>query len=209
MLFAVLSHHLQQHNTNIAHALHSNLYVDDVITGCDTEKYALQFYEQACFMLGEARFNLKARASNSKLLIETTQRDGKSDEANPIKVLGMCWATTTDYLSLSLKHLHHRTTTMTTKWEVLKNASKLFDPLGIRSPVSVCAKLFMQKLWHLHVNWDESLDAIVREEWTAIMDDIQKLSELAFNRRYFKKEFSITLHVFADATICISRHMEP
>jgi len=36
------------------------------------------------------------------------------------------------------------------------------------------------------------------------MDDIQKLSELAFDRHYFKKEFSradAMLHVFADASI--------
>jgi len=66
----------------------------------------------------------------------------------------------------ALKHLHHRTTTMTTncKREVLKDSSKLFNPLGITSPVSVHAKLFMQKLWHLHVDWDEPLDAVVKEE---------------------------------------------
>jgi len=94
----VLSHHLQQHNTHIAHTLHSALYVDNV-TGRDTEKYAL-FNS----MLGEARFNLRAWASNRKLLMKIVQQDGTSDEANPVKVLGMCWATTTDHLSLLLKY---------------------------------------------------------------------------------------------------------
>jgi len=204
MLFAVLSHHLQQHDTHIARTIHSNLYVDNIVTGCDTETYALQFYKEARCMLAEARFNLRAWASNSKLLMTTAQQEGTADDANPINVLGLRWATTSDCLSLSLKGIHHRTTTMTTKREILKDASKLFDPLGIASPVSVRAKLFMQKLWHLHVDWDEPLDAVVREEWTTIMDDIQKLSELALDRRYFQKEFSradANLHVFADASI--------
>jgi len=204
MLFAILSHHLQQYNAHIAHTIHSNLYVDNVVTGCDTEKSALQFYKEARSMLGEAKFNLRAWASNSKLLMQTAQQDETADKTNPVNVPGMLWATTGDCLSLSLKSLEHRTITMTTKREVLKDASKLFDPLGITSPVSVRAKLFMQKLWHLHVDWDEPLDATVREEWCTIMDDIQKLSGLAFDRCYFKKEFSrgdAALHVFADASI--------
>ena len=142
MLFAILGHHLQQHNTHIAHTIHSNLYVDNVVTGCDTEKYALQFYEEAHSMLGEAKFNLRTWVSNSKPLMQTAQQDGTMDEANQIIVLGMHWATSSDHLSLSLKSLHHRTIAMTTKREVLKDASKLFDPLGITSPVSIHAKLF-------------------------------------------------------------------
>ena len=78
----------------------------------------------------------------------------------------------------------------TTKREVLKEASKLFDPLGITSPVSVRAKLFMQKLWQFHVEWDEPLDAGIKEEWTAIMRDIQQLSKLTFNRRFFQTDFT-------------------
>jgi len=61
----------------------------------------------------------------------------------------------------------------------------------------------MQKLWQLNVDWDEPLDAAVREEWTAIMDDIRKLSELSTNRHQFKPSFSksdVTLHVFADVS---------
>ena len=144
MLFAVLNHHLLQYNTHISHTIQSNLYVDNVVTGCDTEKEALQFYEQARSMLLEAKFNLRAWASNSKLLMKAAQRDGTLDEANPINVLGMQWVTTTNCLSLSLKGPHRTVSPLTTKREVLKDASKLFDPLGTTSPVSVHAKLFMQ-----------------------------------------------------------------
>ena len=154
-------------------------------------------------MLCEAKFNLRAWASNSKLLMKATHLDGTSNETNPINVLGIRWATTTDRLSLSLNSLHHSTSALTTKREVLKDASKLFDPLGTTSPVSVRAKLFMQKLWQLNVDWDEPLDATVREEWTTIMDDMQRLSELAIDRHYFMKGFSradVTLHMFADAS---------
>jgi len=154
-------------------------------------------------MLCEAKFNLGAWASNSKLLMKAAQQDRTSDESDLINVLGISWNTATDCVALSLRSLHLTSSTLTTKRQVLKEASKLFDPLGITSPVSVRAKLFMQKLWKMNAEWDEPLDAIIREEWVTIMNDIQRLSELAIDRHYFKHEFSranVTLHVFADAS---------
>jgi len=204
MLFAVLNHHLLQYNTHVSHTIRSNLYVDNIVTGCDTEKGALQFYKQARSMLCEAKFNLRAWASNSKLLMKAARQDGTSDESDPINVLGISWNTATDCLALSLKSPCLTSSTLTTKRQVLKEASKLFDPLGITSPVSVRAKLFMQKLWQMNIEWDEPLDAIIREEWVTIINDIQRLSKLTIDRRYFKREFSranVTLHVFADASI--------
>ena len=86
-----------------------------------------------------------------------------------------------------------------TKREVLKDISKLFDPLGIASPVSVRAKCFMQMLWQRRVDWDEPLDTSLQEEWTTIIRDIQ----LNYLRRYFQQGFvreGTQLHMFADAS---------
>jgi len=61
----------------------------------------------------------------------------------------------------------------------------------------------VQKLCQHNVHWDEPLDAAVREEWTTIMNDIQKLSKLSIDRCYFKQGFSkgdVTLHVLADVS---------
>ena len=44
MLFAVLNLRLAQYNAHISHTIRSNQYVDNVVTGCDTEKEALQSY---------------------------------------------------------------------------------------------------------------------------------------------------------------------
>ena len=39
---------------------------------------------------------------------------------------------------------HHM---LVTKLEVLREASKVFDPISVLSPVTVTAKVFLQKLW--------------------------------------------------------------
>jgi len=205
MLFAILNHHLLQHDTHTSHKMQHNLYVDNVVTGCNTEMEAMQFYRQARSMLSEAKFNLRAWASNSRQLVELSQQHETLDSSNPINVLGILWDTTSDKLSLSLKGLR-LPTALTTKREVLKDTSKLFDPLGISSPVSVRAKLFMQKLWQLHVEWDEPLDHTIRDEWHIIINDIQRLSELSIDRCYFNQTFrhaGITLH------ICLKAYRAP
>ena len=91
--------------------------------------------------------------------------DGVNSSSQVINVLGLQWNTATEQLSLMPKIIGTADRPLITKREVLKDASKLFDPFGIASPVSVRAKLFMQKLWQLHVEWDEPLDAAIREDF--------------------------------------------
>ena len=116
---------------------------------------------------------------------------------------GLQWNTTTDQLSIAPKRIQTADKQLTTKRQVLKDASKLFDPFGIASPVSVHAKLFMQKLWQLHINWDEPLNITNTEKWAAIISDIHHLSTPTIERQFFKTGFPSTdvkLHVFVDAS---------
>jgi len=68
-------------------------------------------------MLSEAKFNLRAWASNSNELDEVSQQEGTLDTSNPTNVLGHQWGTSTNRLSLPLEGLCHPTT-LTTKCEV-------------------------------------------------------------------------------------------
>ena len=203
MLFATLNYHLQQYDNPTSHDIRSNLYVDNVVTGCDSEIQALQFYHQARSMLSAAKFNLRSWASNSQRLLEIAQQDGTADEKRLTNVLGIQWNSITDQLSLTLKGLRPTTSPVTTKREVLQDSSKLFDPLGIVSPVSVRAKLFIQRLWQLRIMWDEPLDKDHLDVWTAVLTDICKAADTSIERRFFTTDFSepsVQLHVFADAS---------
>ena len=105
-------------------------------------------------MMCNAGFNLRAWASNC----ESLTRKAHKDNSQLTNILGLQWNTRTDYLSLTPTITNTEDKLFITKREILKEASKLFNPLGVTSPVSVRAKLFMQKLWQLHVAWDEPLD---------------------------------------------------
>ena len=45
MLFATLNYHLRQYNNPTSHDIQRNLYVDNVVTGSDSESQALYFYQ--------------------------------------------------------------------------------------------------------------------------------------------------------------------
>ena len=205
MLFATLNYHLQQYNNPTSHDIQCNLYVDNVVTGSDSESQALQFYQQSRSMLSEAKFNLRAWASNSQMLMKAAQQDGTADENTLTNVLGIQWDVAKDQLSLPLKGLRPTSSLFTTKREILQDSSKLFDPLGMVSPISVRAKLLKQRLWQQHVTWDEPLDKHLLADWTAILTDICRCPDISVKRQYFDINFmkhgnNMKLHAFADAS---------
>ena len=107
MLFATLNLHLLQYNIPVSHNIQSNLYVDNIVTGLNSEEEALQFYNQARSILSAAKFNFRVWASNSRQLVDTAQREGTTDKNTLITVLGLHWKTSLDKLSLTLKGLDH------------------------------------------------------------------------------------------------------
>jgi len=66
------------------------------------------------------------------------------DNNNPVNILGLQWNTQMGTLSLTSKSPIPSITSLTTKRKVLRESCKVFDPLGLLSPVTIKAKTFMQ-----------------------------------------------------------------
>ena len=204
MLNATL-HHLQQFNSPIAVSMLTNLYVDNVISGCNSHDQAIQYYQKARSIMSDANFNLRAWASNCPQLSTLAKQDKIADENTTVNILGLQWNTATDTLSFPSQTIIPDNTTLITKRECLQQSSKIFNPLGFLSPVTIRAKLFMQSLWQKHIDWDEPLEKDLRDEWLIIAKDIQVATTVTMPRQYFTNaDLSSTaaqLHVFADASI--------
>lgn len=59
MLYATLYHHLQRYNTPLSHDIQANLYVENIVSGRETESAATQYYKEARVIMSEAKFNLR------------------------------------------------------------------------------------------------------------------------------------------------------
>ena len=202
ILYATLHRHLQHHNTPLSKDIQTNLYVDNIISGSATEAEAVQYYHNARAMLSEAGFNLRAWISNSQQVRTTAEQDKTIDTSIPSNVLGIHWNAMTDQLSLISKGTD-LTSELTTKREVLQESSRIFDPIGFATPVTIRSKLLIQKLWQMKIEWDEPLETDLNREWLSIAKDMNQLSSITIDRRYTSTDFDPTkveLHTFTDAS---------
>ena len=187
MLNAALHCHLAQYKSPTAENMLTNLYVDNIVSGCSSESEATSYYSKARSIMNDAHLNLRSWASNSPQLMEQANRDNVADNSSPVNVLGLLWTTLTDTLSLTSKSAIPSITSLLTKREVLKESSKVFDPLGLLSPVTVRAKIFMQSLWQRNLDWDEPLSDEDKQQWLEIAQNIQETRCLQIPRRYFQQ----------------------
>ena len=145
---------------------------DNIVSGCQSVDEAHHRYVTARSVMKDARFNLRSWASNSQVITDQASKEGVHDDNNPVNVLGLQWNTHTDALSLTTKSPLPAATSLVTKRDVLCESSKVFDPLGLLSPVTIKAKIFMQKLWQCNVQWDEPLTDEDQQQWLEIAHDI-------------------------------------
>ena len=89
MLNATVHHHLTQYNTPVAKDMKENLYVDNVISGCDHELEALAYYKEAQSILSEAHFNLRSWSLNSSSLRDQAAKDGTANTNETVNILGL------------------------------------------------------------------------------------------------------------------------
>ena len=181
-----------------------NIYVDNILSGCNTEEEIVNYYVQAREMMSQAKFNLRSWSSNSRRLQERTTKEQTGDTNPTVNILGLRWNTATDTLSLAPKKLPPTNTSLITKREVLQVSSQLYDPLGWATPVTISTKILLQEIWQSKLSWDEPLNEILRDKWLAILADISKLSTLTIPRAYFPLSRSSShahnIYVFSDAS---------
>ena len=124
----------------------NSLYVDNIISRCDTEESVMEYYTTARAIMQDAKFNLRSWASNSNLLTAEASKENTAVDTTDVNILGMQWNTVTDTLSLTTRAPIPKHTSLVTKREVLRESSGIFDPLGLISPVTIKSKIFIQHL---------------------------------------------------------------
>ena len=135
--------------------MQKTIYVDNLLSGTNSESEAISYYRSAVATLQEGGFNLRSWSSNNSNHRALSTHDNKHDDNISIKVLGMMWHTDSDTLTLRPAQLPHLD--IHTKHSVVRITSSFFDPLSIVSPVLIKANIFIQKLWQANLQWDTPL----------------------------------------------------
>ena len=105
-----------------------------------------------------------------------------------------------------------------TKRTVLQQSAKVYDPLGLITPVTVRARFLIQELWRRNLPWDTPIPADLQQKWSSIAADIYKSinEQASLPRQYFsepiKPQENVELHTFSDSStvaygaVALDRH---
>ena len=129
-----------------------DFYVDDFLSGADNLEEAIQIQHELSKLLKLGGFNLRKWASNSEKLLQNlpskllVHNEHEINLNKTIKTLGLHWNPASDSFGYNID-VDMTNNEEPTKRMILSEASKIFDPLGWLSPVTVVAKLLIQELW--------------------------------------------------------------
>ena len=201
---------------NVVKELKYSMYVDDLLSGADTEEEALKFYEESCNILKEAGMELRKWNTNNKVVRNTfisdhvaslgeekTFNESKEVEESS-KILGIRWSTNTDNFIFQTKDIRNIAEGMRpTKRNIVSLSSRIYDPMGWVSPYIIQVKILIQQMWERGVEWDETLPPDLQEKWLKWLQEIYLLDKITIPRKYVEDSTVIIkrqLHVFGDAS---------
>ena len=189
-----------------------SLYVDDLISGGEMVDKTANLKESCKDIFGEAKFVLHKWHSNVTAL-ETGKPDMDVSEAEATEqsfakenlgvkagvtsLLGVPWETREDTLSVNFPD----PLTEVTKRSVLGNIARIYDPLGLVSPVSLVGKIIYREACDLKISWDKQLPVELLGKWTTWEQNLPAQVEVPRSLVKHQEEIkAIDLHAFGDSS---------
>ena len=213
LLNATIRHHLERHSDtrgDLVMKVLRSIYVDDIVTGSQSEEQAYELYTGAKNLLRMGAFNLRKFTTNSSTLqarIDTEEAVNLSDSSSSggaaetfsqvtlggaqalregeKKVLGVNWNVSSDQIIFSLSELAEQARALEpTKRNVISLIGRFYDPLGFLAPVVVTYKVFMQSLCEAKIGWDDTIPEPLIARWHKLVLTLSESQPLTLPRCY-------------------------
>ena len=184
-----------------------DFYVDDLLKSVKTDEIAVQLTRELIELLKCGGFRLTKWMSNSRKVLAAVPKDERArplldldlDDLPVERALGVHWDVNRDTFRFRVVPQDKPLT----KRGLLSTISSLYDPIGFVSPVVLCAKKIMQRLWKLDLQWDDPLPPEELCQWQKWKQELPVLSQIEIPRCHlqFNQNFvQIQLHNFCDAS---------
>ena len=185
--------------------IEKSLYVKDLISGASSTSKALELKKTAKDIFGEASFELHKWHSNVKEVEKAEEQTVSGENQSyakqqlgvkegETKLLGLTWNKDDDKIQVTILS----ETTSCTKRGILGKLARVYDPLGLVSPLTLTGKTLYRDACDLRIAWDEPLPNLLQHKW---LKHEQNLPETV-PRSLAKAEEPIEstdLHGFGDA----------
>ena len=212
LLNATVRYHLERFldtNENVVQRLLQSTYVDDIISGAESEEETFELYAQAKEIFRQGGFNLRKFLSSSQTVqSKIDAAEGTLDSGLPaseVKVLGVIWNPSSDSLVFDLSDLSAVADNLQpTKRNLVSLIGRFYDPLGYLAPGIIKYKIFFQRLCQSKLDWDADLPDELQDCWRVLLADLREASLISIPRCYYYQvegtPLSYTLCGFCDAS---------
>lgn len=188
-----------------AQVIINDFYVDDMLTGANTESEAIQIRNEVTRVLASGGMELRKWATNNPNLLIGLDNSTKNtvidlDKEGTVKTLGLQWNSAEDILQYSVPALDN--SRRISKRTILSDIAQVFDPLGLINPIIVTAKIIVQQLWQLKLDWDESVPTDIHTKWFYYRKQFETLRQYKIPRHVMPIDdvVNIEMHGFCDAS---------
>ncbi|XP_066252670.1 uncharacterized protein [Euwallacea similis] len=184
-----------------------SFYMDDLLVSLNLEEEALNVYKELDKIMEQANFKLRKWASNSgtvlRNILESNDNENSDSFTLPhnkqLKMLGISWDPELDTLKYAVNVRFD--STHATKRTILATISQIFDPLGLIGPALIKAKLIIQELWRLQLDWDQEVPHDLRQRWEEFATQLIYLNECKVARHVILgNAIRIALYGFSDSS---------
>ena len=178
-----------------------DFYVDDWLTGADDIPSAKKLINDVRCQLATKQFPLRKFVSSSREVMESLPSELRENEHEfsakdySVKALGIKWLPTNDVFVFKVAHDLKENMT---KRSLLSDISKIFDPLGWLTPMTLPLKLIMQSSWSRGINWDDKLLDDMMETFLRWRTKVHNVENFDIPRHVVEDSFE--LHLFCDAS---------
>lgn len=187
--------------------LQNEIFMDDILCGAENidkaimlRNHLIQILNKGCFKLSKWISNDIRVLPNFNQAMQPKMLNLEKSKDSNTKVLGLWWDPSDDSLSFRIET--PIIPQLLTKRVILSSIAKLFDPIGIISPIIVKAKIIMQELWTLNINWDEAVPQNIRKAWEKYVSELNDLIILKIPRKIVPEpNLDVDLITFSDASL--------
>ena len=213
LLAGVIEQHLsswEEKYPDLVAELRKSLYVDDLLTGgqtiaqaADRKDKAIEVFEDATFQLHKWNSNASELESNSEEAVkndeETYAKQQLGGDSTQTTVLGLKWNKSEDTLAVRFPAIDSNATT--TKRTILSKLAKVYDPLGLVSPIILEGKVIFRDVCKTKVPWDADIREPLSRRWSDWGKSLPR--EETVPRpivNYREPVLNVELHAFGDAS---------
>lgn len=165
-----------------------DFYVDDLLTGEDSEEKACDLVKEIQALMTTAHFNIRKWASNVPEILSDISEENKeiktsinSEENHTIKTLGIYWDTNSDEFKFKVKLLDIESKDLT-KRKLLSEIARIYDPHGWMAPLIVKCKILLKAVWKSKTDWDDKLPDQIAEEYDKLRRTLLVLQDIHIPR---------------------------